>query len=388
MAKKAANGTGHTYQRKDGRWEAKVTTGYDPATGKQLFRSIYGKTQKEVEQKKRQLLTQLENGTFTQPQKITVAEWMKEWLSTFARAKNKPYTLASYSVIIDNHITKHLGKLKLQSLRGIHVQRMYNSMIAEGLSAKTVKNIGAVLHKAMNIARRQHLIATNPADDAELPRVERHEITPLRDEDVSPFMAAIEADCYCNAFAVTLLCGTREGETLGLSWDHVNFEAGTIEICQQLQRDKTPGGQHHIVPFTKTDRPRTITPPPLAFDYLRKEQLRQKEKQLAAGPAWSNPDNLCFTNDDGGCVKLFTFYKHFKQIVASIGRPDLRPHDLRHTAATVAIANGGDVKSVQSLLGHSTPTITLSLYTHASEKMARETASKVQGYYEQKLTNI
>ena len=123
-------------------------------------------------------------------------------------------------------------------------------------------------------------------------------------------------------------------------------------------------------------------PPSIAFDYLKAEHRRQAEHQLAAGGLWQNEPNLVFTNPLGGHLAIHTFYTGFKRIAASIGRPDARPHDLRHTAATVAIASGADIKSVQSLLGHATASFTLNVYTHTSEQMMVDTASRVQGYYD------
>ena len=110
--------------------------------------------------------------------------------------------------------------------------------------------------------------------------------------------------------------------------------------------------------------------------------MKQLENRLKAGPIWDNPDDLVFTDEAGKHYTFFMFYRRFKRIVASIGRPDARPHDLRHTAATVAIASGADIKSVQSLLGHATASFTLNVYTHTSERMMADTASRVQGYYD------
>ena len=123
-------------------------------------------------------------------------------------------------------------------------------------------------------------------------------------------------------------------------------------------------------------------PPPIAFDYLKLERKRQLANQLAAGERWSNPDNLVFTNPIGVHLAISTFYKQFKKVATSIGRPDARPHDLRHTAATIAVASGSENKSVQSFLGHATASFTLNVYTHTSEKMMADTASRVQGYYD------
>ena len=141
-------------------------------------------------------------------------------------------------------------------------------------------------------------------------------------------------------------------------------------------------GEYQITPSTKSGKPRTIEPPRIAFEYLRAERVKQLENRLRAGPAWSNPDDLVFTDEAGGHYAIHTFYKRFKAIAASIGRPDARPHDLRHTAATVAIASGADIKSVQDLLGHATASFTLNVYAHTSEQMMKDTAARMQSYYD------
>lgn len=185
-----------------------------------------------------------------------------------------------------------------------------------------------------------------------------------------------------NAYALCLFAGLREGECLGLSWKQVDFQRGRITISQQLQQQKTGGCAYFLSPTTKSGKPRTIEPPPIAFEYLRAEKRKQAENRLKAGPVWSNPDDLVFTNELGRHYVILTFYKNFKKIATRIGRPDARPHDLRHTAATVAIASGADIKSVQDLLGHATASFTLNVYAHTSEQMMKDTAARMQNYYD------
>ena len=259
---------------------------------------------------------------------------------------------------------------------------MYNDLSDKGSAPKTVKNIAAVMHKAFNVAIKQDLIDTNPCDKADIPAAIQREIKPLADAEIPDFLEAIHGHPLENAFALCLFAGLREGECLGLSWNQVDFDKGTITVSQQLQRPKVKGAKYFIAPFTKSNRARTIMPPSIAFDYLKAERRRQAEHQFAAGSLWRNEPNLVFTNPLGGHLAIHTFYTGFKRIAASIGRPDARPHDLRHTAATVAIASGADIKSVQSLLGHATASFTLNVYTHTSEQMMVDTASRVQGYYD------
>lgn len=382
MAKKNAKGGGTIRQRPDGRWEARFTVGRDPGTGKQIQRSVYGSTQKEVRQKLAQAVAAVDNGTYQTPNRTTVSEWLNEWLTTFCADKVKPLTLQSYQGIIKNHILPAVGAVELQAVKGTHIQKLYNAMTKAGLSGKTVKNVSAVLHKAFSIALKQGVIQANPCDAAELPKVERHEITPLADDEIPLFLSAIDSSPMRNAYALCLFAGLREGECLGLSWKQVDFERGRITISQQLQREKVKGGRYYIAPSTKSGKPRTIEPPPVAFEYLRAERVKQMENLLKAGPLWSNPDDLVFTDETGKHYAIFTFYRRFKVIAASIGRPDARPHDLRHTAATVAIASGADVKSVQDMLGHATASFTLNVYAHTSEQMMKDTAARMQNYYD------
>lgn len=379
MPKKSAKGGGTIRQRPNGRWEARFTVGRDPGTGRQIQRSVYGATQGEVRKKLAQAVAALDNGTYTAPNKTTVSQWMETWLTTFCAGKVKPLTYRSYESIIKNYITPVVGALELQTVKGIQVQQLYNKMTKAGLSGKTVKNAAAVLHKAFSMAVKQGIIPANPCDAAELPKVERHEIAPLTDREIPLFLAAIEDSPMRNAYALCLFAGLREGECLGLSWKQVDFERGRLTISQQLQREKGKG--YYIAPSTKSGKFRVIEPPPIAFEYLQAERAKQRERRLRAGPAWSNPDDLVFTGETGTHYATYTFYKRFKQIAASIGRPDARPHDLRHTAATVAIASGADVKSVQDLLGHATASFTLNVYAHTSEQMMKDTAARMQGYY-------
>lgn len=382
MAGKRGNNEGSIRQRSDGRWEARVTVGINPATGKPERRSIYGKTQAEVRKQMTQILNALDTGTYQRPDKTTVSKWMYEWIDTFCANKVKPLTLASYRGIIKNHINPHIGSLELQSVRGLHIQRLYNDMTENGSSGKTVKNVGAILHKAFAVAIKQGILQFNPCDGAELPKVQKHEITPLADDEIPAFLNALNDEPMGNAYALCLLAGLREGECLGLSWAQVDFAKKRITISQQLQKEKKKGGQYYIASTTKSGKPRIIEPPAIAFEYLRAEQTRQLQNRLQAGSEWTNHNNLVFTNELGEHYKIFTFYSRFKRIAASIGRPDARPHDLRHTAATVAIASGADIKSVQDMLGHATASFTLNVYAHTSEQMMKDTASRVQGYYD------
>jgi len=366
-------------------WEGSVSVGHDPATGKLIRKTISGKTQKEVRQKMQDIISDVNHRKYQDPSKTTVAEWMAEWLETYCKNKVKPLTFQSYEAIIKNHIANTIGAVRLQDVTGADVQRVYNVMIENGKSGKTCKNVGAIMHKAFSMACKQHKISFNPVDAAELPSSTKREITPLLDNEIPVFLKAIDDSPFRNAYALCLFAGLREGECLGLDWDDVDFQKGTITVRQQLQKEKKKDGKYYIMDTTKSGKPRTIKPPPLCFDYLRDEQTKQLSNRLRAGKAWDNPDNLVFTDALGKHLIPMTFYRHFKKIVTEIGRPDARPHDLRHTAATIALSMGADIKSVQDLLGHATASFTLDVYAHSTDRMRQDTANRVQNYYDNLL---
>ena len=352
-------------------WEARYTAGRDPGTGKQVQRTITGKTQREVSQKLAAVVTSIDSGTYIAPSKQTVGQWMDTWADTYLGGV-KPHTVVSYKTQIANHIKPAIGA---------EIVRRGGRIVYEAapLSPKTIKNIHGVLHKALQQAIAAGLIRFNPADACTLPRVERPELHPLDERETWAFLEAIRGHEFETLYTVTLFTGMREGEVLGLTWPCVDFAAGTILIKQQLQREKKPGGQYRLVPL-KNDKPRTITPAPSIMELLRQHRKQQTAWQLRAGELWDNPAGYVFTNEIGGHLVSWTVTKKFKRIVTSIGRPDARFHDLRHSYAVAAIRSGDDIKTVQGNLGHATAAFTLDVYGHVTDQMKQASAARMESY--------
>ena len=382
MAKRAAAGDGSIRQRKDGLWECRVSLGFHPGTGKPIRKSVYAKTQAECRRKKTELLNSLDTKTYKEPSRITYKQWSEKWLETYVKPTLKPLTADSYSAALKTHLLPRLGTLRVQELSVSHVQGVIAAMTKDGKSPKTIKNTLAVLSKSLDAARKAGMITVNPVGLAEIPKAKKTEIHPLEDAEIPAFLAAAKAYPEFNAYALCLFAGLREAEVLGLSWDCVDFNKNTLTVRQQLVHGKQKGSGYTLQDSPKNGRSRTIQPPQIAFDFIRAERARQAEKQLRAGELWSNPWGLVFTNEAGEHLKIFTFYAHFKKIAESIGRPDLRPHDLRHSAATIALAAGADLKSVQELLGHAIASFTLGVYAHSSTAMKKDLADRMQGYFD------
>ena len=374
---RTVNGKTYTY------YEARYTEGFDPGTGKQIQRSISGKTQKEVAQKLKAALAALDSGTYIAPCKMTVGEWMDIWSKQYLGGV-KESTVAAYNATIRTHIKPGVGAIRLDALDTHLVQSFYNGLREptkdrDAVSPKTVKNVHGILHKALQQAVANGYIRFNPTNSCILPRVEKKELQPLDEAETKLFLDAVKGHRFELLFTFTLFSGLREGEALGLTWDRVDFMRGTILVSKQLQKEKKAGGEFRLVSL-KNDKPRRITPAPWVMQLLRDRKLQQYEHKEKAGAAWSNPMNLVFTNELGGNLIPQTVVRHFKEIVGSIGRPDARFHDLRHSYAVASLRSGDDIKTVQGNLGHATAAFTLDVYGHVTNQMQEASAVRMEAY--------
>lgn len=376
--KRNDNGNGSTRKRADGRWEGRYTVGFDPKTGKLIQRSVYGKTQKEVRQKLKAILADLDQGTYVEPTKLTVGEWLDIWLNEYT-VNVRPATRGAYEEHVRVHLKPYLGRIRLDQLAPHQIQQAYNDLLRKrGLSPKSVKNIHGVLHRALERAVKVGYLKTNISESAVIPKAEKTPLTTMEDTDVAAFLKAIQGHPFENVMFVTVFTGMREGEVLGLTWDCVDFERNMLLVNKQHNRAK--GEKEYHFSDLKNSKARTITAAQEVMNVLKRQQELQKHWKKIAGPAWENSKNLVFTNETGRYINNKTLYMTFKRIVKELGMPDLRFHDLRHTYAVNSLRAGDDIKTVQENLGHSTASFTLSTYAHATPGMKRDSANRMNDF--------
>ena len=367
-------------------WEARYTVGFDPGTGKQVQKSVSGKTQKEVAQKLKELTAALDAGTYIAPSKVTVGQWLDVWQQDYL-VNVRPSTVTSYEATIRNHIKPRIGAIRLESLTTHDIQEFYNSLRSpsenrKALSAKTIKNIHGILHHALQQAMLNNYIRTNPSNSCVIPRATKKKVKPLNEYQIADFLKAIKGHKYESMFLVALFTGIRQGEVCGLQWGCVDFDDGTILIDKQLQslRGKTRGDseKYTLVP-TKNGKERTITAAPYVMELLWKTKQSQNANRKLWGNAFQEND-LVFTDEFGNRVTPQALYRAFKIIVTESGMPMVRFHDLRHSYAVISLKSGDDVKTVQENLGHATAAFTLDTYGHVTEKMKKDSANRMEAF--------
>ena len=386
VRKKASNGSGTIKKRSDGRWEGVYTVGRDFGTGNLVRKSVYGKTRDECAKKLRAATAAVDNGSYKEPSKLTVGQWLDIWQKEYL-GNAKPATVARYGSHIEKNLKPYIGAIKLAALKPHQVQELYNKLHKSPgnpngkLSAKTIKNLHGVLHKAMKQAVTLGYISKNPTEACILPRIEKKEVAFIEGEDIKTLLEAIDGHKFENLYKVDLFTGLRQGEILGLTWENVDFKNGIITVSQQLQKEPIKGGQYRLV-SNKNDRIRRIKPADFVMDILKKQKVKQCENQLKAGQFWNNEWNLVFTNEIGKHLCISTVYKNFKKIMTEIGLPETRFHDMRHTYAMLSLQNGDDIKTVQYNVGHATAAFTLDVYGHVSQRMQQESADRMQDYFD------
>ena len=385
-SKKTANGGGSIRKKtvmKNGKeyiyWEARVTVGADPMTGKQRQRSITGKTQQEVAQKLRQLIAEIDNGTYREPSKMTVGEWLNTWQEQYLNDL-KPLTKEMYATAVRIHLKPALGMKKLDALLPADIQRFYNSLMQgeKPLSAKTIKNIHGIFHRALQQALDLGYLRNNPANPCRLPRVEKPISHTLDDVSTKKFLKAIQGHRFENLFLVTLFTGLREGEVLGLKWDCVDFTNGSLLVGRQLQRKRDGSSQYYLI-SPKNGKFRKVVLAPFVLDILHRQRAEQEIWKRNAGKSWMDT-GLVFTDELGDNLTPETVYKNFKKIAIEIGCESLHFHSLRHSYAVAALQSGDDIKTVQENLGHYTAAFTLDVYGHVTDKMRQDSADRMQRY--------
>ncbi len=382
MAKKRVNGEGTIGKRKDGRWEARYIAGRDPETGKQIRKSILGKTQAEVRTKLKEALAEATEIDVVKSGEYNVAGWVQAWYSLYAQPNVRETTARYYKGYIDHHVLPRLGDIPLNKLTSLDIQQFYKDLLENGriredtkakkpgLSSTTVHGIHVMLKSALKRAVQERLIPFNPAEFCIPPKITKPELQVIPSERYQSYLTAAEQRGVLPMFYLELISGLRKGELVALQWADLDIENKTIFVSKQAGRNNA--GEPDIT------RPKTE-------NSIRKISIPQDAVELLVAEHQKHPSNpwMFPSPKTGEMYHPDSVVNIHKKILKDAGLEHLRFHDLRHTFATLALQNGVDVKTVSSMLGHFDAGFTLRTYTHVTRQMQESAAEKMGNFMAQ-----
>lgn len=383
-------GDGSVYQcstgKHAGKWIAQISDGYYQ-NGKRKYVRRHFDTQREAKAGLKELLRlQEDSGKVFQPTKISVGQYLEEWLKEI-QASRRPTTYELYHRRLHLHVLPHIGQIKLKELTPLHMQQLVNRM-SSSLSPATVKNIVAALSGAFSRAVDWDWINKNPArrlsipsngDDGQTEELYTQEQTETL---LKGLLSPIKGGGYAGlvtyyALVAASLTGLRIGEVLALKWENIDWASGTIQVTGTVTRIRGDDGLYQVgPPKTKSSR-RTLPIPGLLHDYLESWSARQS---LWAGEnnEWRNQQGLVFTRPDGRIMDPNTIHLTIKRVQRRLGLPELTFHALgRKTFTTRLIRAGLNIKQVSQMLGHTDTSITTDVYLQVLDEDRREAAAAI-----------
>jgi integrase len=372
MARKRNAGEGSIFQRADGRWCAQLDLGWEG--GKRRRKYVYGITAQEVQDALLKARTDRAAGLPVKAERQTVAEYLLRWLMECAKPSTRPRTFERYEQLIRLHIVPEIGKIRLERLAPADVQRLLNRKLAGGLSPKSVRHLRAVLTVALNRALRWGLVGRNAAALTDAPKLERHQIHPLTLAQTQHFIEAVKREPFGPFFLLAATTGARRGELLAAKWSDVDLDSRVIRITGSLQR--IDGSLQVCEPKTaKSRRPLPLLD--FVAEALKAHRGRQLRERLQAGPDWLD-QGFVFTGAHGQPLDPDGALRDaFKAALGKAGLPDIRLHDLRHSAASLLLALNIHPRVVMELLGHSQISLTMDTYSHTVPEILRDAIDKL-----------
>ncbi len=295
----------------------------------------------------------------------TVADFLEEWLRTTATQSLRPRTHEGYAIVVRRHIVPVVGSVPIANLTPSDVKRLIGSVLAAGLSPRTAQYVHAVLSSALSEAERLEVVTTNVAARIRRPRVETQRGRPFDRYELQAFLAAIRGEKYESVYVLALCTGLRLGELLALQQKDLDLDRATITVNGTLQRF---GGRLHILPPKSRASRRTLA--------LSRNARRALGMQLARAAVFEkSDDSLLYVSTVGTALEPRNVLRVFQRHLRAAGIPRRRFHDLRHTFATLLLEQGVHHRVVMEILGHSSISTTLDIYSHVSLDLQREALS-------------
>jgi integrase len=350
-------------------------------------KTFYGATEQEVQDKLiRGRNQQLEHIPFTD-ERLTVAHWLNTWLRNVKPPTTAPKTWITYEGFVRLHLIPGLGHIRLVKLSPQNLRDFMSERLDGGLSERTVKHLRATLRAALNQAMKDRLIHRNVAAEVEPPEITPKELDVYTPEEARHLLDIVRGHRLEALVTVAIAIALRMGECLGLQWPDVDFHRRLLTVRHNLQRlrrvrrgDVVQEGEaktERLLGQPKGKKIKSLKLPAVVFDALRQHQARQQEERALAGTKWKVDGRYVFTSTVGTPLEPRRLDRIFKDLCAAAGLREIRFHDLRHSAASILIAQGVHPKAIQELLRHSSIQLTMDTYGHLFDQVQQETADKM-----------
>ena len=351
--------------------------------------SVMGKSRNEAVAKANEEMARWERGLDRNAGKNTLAEFLKEFLAYYKRDGGvAPSTYQDYRYHIESHIVPVLGNVTLKDLDPRKVDQFTRALNEKGLAARTSQYSFSVLRRALQFAVDWKYIPANPASSRmrAAKRRQVYELSKIRflaPEEARAFLKAVRGDRYEALYVLALTTGMRQGEMLGLQWPDLDLDAGKVTIFRSLHRTKRRRDKDDPAPWFELRHPktpgsrRTLDIPPVTVEALREHQVKQRQQRLLADSSWKE-QKLIFTTRLGTPVDTTNVLHRFQLILEHAGIAKMRFYDLRHTHASLLIAEGVHPKKIAERLGHASIKLTMDLYGHLFEGSDQESADRMQ----------
>lgn len=362
----------HTKRFKNN-WSIVIELGIDPATKKrkQQWFSFTG-TEKEAEKRLTELLHQLDTGTFVQPGKTTLGEYLTRWLKDY-KQNLSARGFERYRDIVTRRLIPGLGSIPLTQLKPEHLQRYYASQLDKD-SPGTVRYSHAVLHVALKEAAKLGMLYRNVADAVTPPRLHNGEMKTWSEDEVNHFLEVAKGSAYYELFYLALFTGMRRSELLGLRWGDVDLLSAQIQVRRGLHQLKD--GTYTFTEPKSASSKRTIALTPSTSLMLKEYRERQDKARAMLGIALTDSDLVFCHIVDGKPLRPNSVTRAWETLAARAGVKVIRLHDARHTHASLMLKQGIHPKIVQERLGHASIQMTLDTYSHVAPGLQGAAAAR------------
>lgn len=387
-----ARGSIEKYEgKRETSWRLRIVTGYDERGYPIVRRHTVKGTKREAEAKLRELLNEVDKGSYVEPSKLTLEEFIKQWFETHRQGITLT-TERRYRGDIENHLIPQLGKVLLQKLTTLQIQGFVNQLLhsgfqgngrSRGLSAKSVRDCVGLLRQALEQAVEWGLLNRNPVKGVKIPKVVQKEPQVITEAQAEMILTDLKGSYAWLPTLIAYHTGMRRGEILALCWDFVDLEEKTLEVRRTYSlHDKK--GPIFKEPKTRSGR-RTVEIGSTLFKALKAQRKQQAEAKLRIGDKWENEHNLVCTRENGRFISAKALSELFSYRVRELNL-DLTFHGLRHTHVSMLVKAGVPINVISARIGHSNPSITHNIYAHLLPGMGRDAVERFERMLEESLT--